>query len=139
MLIYTGFPGYYGVDEDDSEATLGFWYLLQESLWEVVESGNDDEDALDWAAMVNAESEFAVREAVKSLEGEAEMVEDDDEPRSGLMNDSEDTKGQGENTKAAKEPDMAQLLFGEVVNVLRRKVTWPKKSEMIDSGTWDAG
>jgi hypothetical protein len=139
MLIYTGFPGYYGVDEEDSEATLGFWYLLQESLWEVVESGNDDEDALDWAAMVNAESDFAVREAVRSLEGEAQMVEDDDGPGPRLINDEEDAKGQGETAKATKEPDMAQLLFAEVVNVLRRKVTWPKKSEIVDSGAWDAG
>uniref|UniRef100_A0A0W0G8H2 Uncharacterized protein n=1 Tax=Moniliophthora roreri TaxID=221103 RepID=A0A0W0G8H2_MONRR len=33
LLAYTGFPGYYGVDEDVSEMTLGFWYLLQEALW----------------------------------------------------------------------------------------------------------
>jgi hypothetical protein len=76
--------------------------LLQESLWEVVESGNEDEDALDWAAMVNAESEFAVREAVRSLEGEAEMVEDDDEPGPRLMNNPEDAKRQGENAKGPK-------------------------------------
>ncbi|KAF8158999.1 hypothetical protein BJ912DRAFT_936317 [Pholiota molesta] len=25
--------GYYGVDEDESEMTLGFWYLFQEALW----------------------------------------------------------------------------------------------------------
>ncbi|KAL0571967.1 hypothetical protein V5O48_009993 [Marasmius crinis-equi] len=33
LLAYTGFPGYYGVDEDVSEMTLGFWYMLQEALW----------------------------------------------------------------------------------------------------------
>ena len=33
MLAYTGFPGYYGVDEEESELTLGFWYLFQETLW----------------------------------------------------------------------------------------------------------
>ncbi|KAF8158995.1 hypothetical protein BJ912DRAFT_1069769 [Pholiota molesta] len=33
LLVYTGLPGYYGVDEDESEMTLGFWYLFQEALW----------------------------------------------------------------------------------------------------------
>ncbi|KAG7094032.1 hypothetical protein E1B28_007654 [Marasmius oreades] len=33
LLAYSGFPGYYGVDEDVSEMTLGFWYMLQEALW----------------------------------------------------------------------------------------------------------
>ena|ERR1700722_406840 len=33
LMAYTSLPGYYGVDEEDSEMTLGFWYLLQEALW----------------------------------------------------------------------------------------------------------
>ncbi|KIY50663.1 ARM repeat-containing protein [Fistulina hepatica ATCC 64428] len=33
LLAYTGLPGYYGIDEEDSEMTLGFWYLFQEALW----------------------------------------------------------------------------------------------------------
>lgn len=33
LLSYTGLPGYYGVDEEESEMTLGFWYLFQEALW----------------------------------------------------------------------------------------------------------
>lgn len=32
-MAYTGMPGYYGVDEEESEMTLGFWYLFQETLW----------------------------------------------------------------------------------------------------------
>ena len=35
MLSFTALPGSYGVDEEESERTLGFWYLLQEALWEV--------------------------------------------------------------------------------------------------------
>ncbi|KAL1943353.1 hypothetical protein VTO73DRAFT_4428 [Trametes versicolor] len=35
LLQYTALPGYYGVDEEESEMTLGFWYLFQESLWNV--------------------------------------------------------------------------------------------------------
>lgn len=33
LLAYTALPGYYGVDEEESEMTLGFWYLFQETLW----------------------------------------------------------------------------------------------------------
>lgn len=33
MMMFSGLPGYYGVDEDESEFTLGFWYLFQEALW----------------------------------------------------------------------------------------------------------
>jgi hypothetical protein len=35
VLSFTALPGSYGVDEEESERTLGFWYLLQEALWEV--------------------------------------------------------------------------------------------------------
>ncbi|KAG6334626.1 hypothetical protein ID866_4467 [Astraeus odoratus] len=35
LLSYTGLAGYYGTDEEESEMTLGFWYLFQESLWSV--------------------------------------------------------------------------------------------------------
>ncbi|KAJ8494655.1 hypothetical protein ONZ45_g13157 [Pleurotus djamor] len=33
MLSFTALPGWYGVDEDESEMTLSFWYLFQEALW----------------------------------------------------------------------------------------------------------
>ncbi|KAF9529893.1 armadillo-type protein [Crepidotus variabilis] len=45
LLVYTGLPGYYGVDEEESEMTLGFWYLFQEALWSTdfyIEDGGDD-------------------------------------------------------------------------------------------------
>ncbi|KAI0772392.1 ARM repeat-containing protein [Trametes elegans] len=35
LLQYTALPGYYGVDEEESEMTLSFWYIFQESLWNV--------------------------------------------------------------------------------------------------------
>ncbi|KAI0318744.1 armadillo-type protein [Amylostereum chailletii] len=35
LLSFTSLPGYYGVDEEESEMTLGFWYLFQEALWNV--------------------------------------------------------------------------------------------------------
>ncbi|RDX49711.1 ARM repeat-containing protein [Lentinus brumalis] len=33
LLAYTALPGFYGVDEEESEMTLGFWYTFQEALW----------------------------------------------------------------------------------------------------------
>ncbi|KAI0262791.1 ARM repeat-containing protein [Gloeopeniophorella convolvens] len=35
MLAFTSLPGSYGADEEESERTLGFWYLFQEALWAV--------------------------------------------------------------------------------------------------------
>ena len=35
ILSFTALPGSYGVEEEESERSLGFWYLLQEALWEV--------------------------------------------------------------------------------------------------------
>lgn len=43
LLGYTGLPGCFGVDEDESEMTLGFWYLFQESLWSVEYDDVDDD------------------------------------------------------------------------------------------------
>jgi len=45
LLAYTGLPGFYGIDEEESEMTLGFWYLFQEALWTVdfyAENGDAD-------------------------------------------------------------------------------------------------
>ncbi|KAI0087502.1 ARM repeat-containing protein [Irpex rosettiformis] len=44
LMAYTGIPGYYGVDEEESEMTLGFWYLFQESLWSVGPDPDEDEE-----------------------------------------------------------------------------------------------
>ncbi|KAF8632069.1 hypothetical protein AX15_002067 [Amanita polypyramis BW_CC] len=43
LLAYTGFPGYYGMDEEESEHTLGFWYLFQETLWSTDFYGEEEE------------------------------------------------------------------------------------------------
>lgn len=45
LLVFTGLPGYYGVDEEESEMTLGFWYLFQEALWSTdfyLDDGEED-------------------------------------------------------------------------------------------------
>ena len=49
LLAYTGLPGYYGVDEEESELTLGFWYLYQEALWSTnyyIEDGNEEHSSV---------------------------------------------------------------------------------------------
>jgi hypothetical protein len=47
LLAYSSLPGFYGADEEESEMTLGFWYLFQEALWSVdyhfEDEGDDDE------------------------------------------------------------------------------------------------
>jgi hypothetical protein len=35
VLSFSALPGSYGVDEEESERMLGFWYLFQEALWTV--------------------------------------------------------------------------------------------------------
>ena len=35
VLSFTALPGSYGVDEEESERMLGFWYLFQEAFWMV--------------------------------------------------------------------------------------------------------
>ncbi|KAF8637543.1 hypothetical protein AX17_002750 [Amanita inopinata Kibby_2008] len=63
LMAYTGFPGYYGVDEEQSEMTLGFWYLFQETLWSTdfyVSPENLNEDTSDR----NGLEEMAMAKAV---------------------------------------------------------------------------
>ena len=43
ILAYTSLPGYHGVDEEESELTLGFWYLFQEALWNVDADADQEE------------------------------------------------------------------------------------------------
>jgi len=50
LLAYAALPGFYGVDEEESELTFGFWYLYQEALWSAeyeqeFEFGDGDVDA----------------------------------------------------------------------------------------------
>ncbi|KAI0056845.1 hypothetical protein BV25DRAFT_1995352 [Artomyces pyxidatus] len=47
LLAFTGWPGYYGVDEDESEMTLAFWYLFQEALWSVEIPAEQDSEHRD--------------------------------------------------------------------------------------------
>jgi hypothetical protein len=65
LLRYTGLPGYYGVDEEASEMTLGFWYLFQESLWSVeYEDRAEDQDGIPSLVDVTEKEQWAVVNAV---------------------------------------------------------------------------
>ena len=49
MLAYTGFPENYGMDEEERELTLGFWYLFQETFWstDFYTSGEEEQTTLE--------------------------------------------------------------------------------------------
>ncbi|KAF8511488.1 ARM repeat-containing protein [Hysterangium stoloniferum] len=81
MLNYTGLPGWFGVDEEESDMCLPFWYLLQESLW-TVDFVSD-------------------REPGKESEGWERSEE--------------------------KQWEVANEVYMELVDILRRKVMWPKQ------------
>src|SRR5690349_17616805 len=78
MLDFTGLPGWYGVDEDESDACLHYCYLLQESLW-AIDFSNPVEDGDGWDRTEGRHWAFAAQ------------------------------------------------IYKEVQEVLRRKVTWPRK------------
>lgn len=127
MLLYTGFPGYYGVDEEDSELTLGFWYLLQESLWEVGEGGEED-----WVDLINSETEKAIQNAIDTVN--ANVLDPEGPMRSPIQYESEIPKASDKQDGMG----LARVLFAEVVTTLRRKITWPSAAQMHASGGWDA-
>lgn len=64
LMAYTGIPGYYGADEEESEMTLGFWYLFQETLWSTGPD-YDDESEEDPSSRLNGE-QWSVSRAVYS-------------------------------------------------------------------------
>ncbi|CAL1698588.1 unnamed protein product [Somion occarium] len=65
LLAYTSLPGYHGVDEEESELTLGFWYLFQEALWNT--DAELDQGEVDAAEHIKAEKDqWIVAKAVYS-------------------------------------------------------------------------
>ncbi|KAH8115086.1 ARM repeat-containing protein [Phellopilus nigrolimitatus] len=100
LFAYTALPGYFGVDEEESEMTLSFWYLLQEALWSVDYGDSEAEAALaDWA---------------ESVQGTGES-------------------GQKVKESSRSDPGAATPIYAELVQVLKRKVTWPERAELA---TW---
>jgi len=64
LLEYTGLPGYYGVDEEESEMTLGFWYLFQEALWSTDYTVPEEEDEVDLRDAKGQEEQVVMAKAV---------------------------------------------------------------------------
>jgi hypothetical protein len=98
LLTYTGLPGFYGVDEEESELTLGFWYLFQEALWSASHDSQSDD-----------------RLHTSDSDGE--------EHSQSLLQDGE-TSRENEETERAHWV-MVKTIYAELVKVLRRKVVWP--------------
>lgn len=134
LLIYTGFPGWYGIDEEESEVTLNFWYLLQESLWEVGGVDEEEGEELDWAEVLNRQTGDALKDVVKNL-GEQEIVDVDQMQSDGTAAPPTQSGG----SKADDGMAIAKLLYGDVISALKRKITWPSPAGMQASGAWDAG
>jgi hypothetical protein len=88
LLAYTALPGYYGEDEEESEMTLGFWYLFQEALWSTNYYFEDGEDGATPGGPNTEDSQWA----------------------------------------------MAKAVYSELVQVLRRKVTWPAQDMWAKGG-----
>lgn len=105
ILGYTALPGWYGVDEDESEMTLGFWYLLQESLW---------------SADYDGEQEWGEHGPQDSGSGSGSRGQDDRD--GGTPGDHE--------THEKNRWTVIRAVFGELVQVLRRKVVWPEKQAL---------
>ncbi|KAG9119599.1 hypothetical protein FRC07_005313 [Ceratobasidium sp. 392] len=54
-LGYTGFPGWYGADEEESEMVLPFWYLLEEALLDAEYVGDPQGELWSMAKMIYLE------------------------------------------------------------------------------------
>ncbi|KAG8802127.1 hypothetical protein FRC17_006479, partial [Serendipita sp. 399] len=134
MLLYTGFPGFFGTEEEDSESTLGFWYLLQESLWE---AGEEEEEANDISSLINTESikalQTVIEDVVDGVNNLDYMMDEE-----GPMKSPIDGESQIKKAETGDRMKMARMLFSEAVTILRRKVTWPTPGQVQEGGGWDA-
>lgn len=63
LMSYTALPGYYGIDEEESETTLGFWYLFQEALWSY-DAALENQDAPSEVIEQAEKDQFTVAKAV---------------------------------------------------------------------------
>jgi hypothetical protein len=111
LLAYTGLPGYFGVDEEESEMTLPFWYLFQEALW----SGDADDSGSN----------------VRWSDGGEEGVD-----ASGL---GEGVDKEVNAQAHAAQVGMAKAVYSELVRVLRRKVVFPPPLGSGNGNGWSKG
>jgi len=102
LLAFTSLPGYYGLDEEESELTLSFWYRLQEEIW------NTD----------------------YNLRGPDKYTGDDlegDFNQTALFTQGTIVTGAGGDLTQEGEVlwKMSQNVYRELIKRLRVKVTWP--------------
>ncbi|KDQ56073.1 hypothetical protein JAAARDRAFT_36863 [Jaapia argillacea MUCL 33604] len=132
LLSFTSLPGFYGVDEEESEMTLGFWYLFQEALWGVQwgGEGSGDEEG-EGVGVVDADD--------KVWDWGVEVRDKDKDEGWGVpggcrqeeVKSEKEMEREREREKAEKDLwRVAKAVYGELVGVLRRKCVWPGRDEV---------
>ncbi|KAF9438652.1 hypothetical protein BGZ76_006213 [Entomortierella beljakovae] len=110
MMGFAGFPGYYAEDEQISDSTLNFWYMLQESLSELQPAESEES-----GRSTGRESLEQDRQITLSSTSSASSI-------SGLNNQS---------IQAIKEASIH--VYIELTEVLRKKLEYPVQKEWV---TW---
>lgn len=106
LLSFTATPGYYGIDEEESESTLGFWYLFQEALWSVE------------VPVPSSEEELLKREFGKSSGGFGSGY--------GYQGEGGGGGGTEEEEREREMLGVSRAVYARLVGVLREKVRWPR-------------
>jgi hypothetical protein len=105
LLTFTSLPGYFGVDEEESEITLSFWYRLQEEIWNtdynLREHHSYADDELDQSDLFAVAAVAAGTTSDKALTAEGEVLW-----------------------------KLSQNVYRELIKYLKVKVTWPPKEQL---------
>jgi hypothetical protein len=115
VLRCTAYPGYFAIDEDLSEITLNFWYILQDTTLDDVEP----------ASMAQSETETSIPtlNRVGSVESCEEVAEISSPAILGTLSESTRTG--------------LQELYAQLVVVLCTKCAYPPESmwDTLSAGT----
>jgi hypothetical protein len=132
VLGYTSLPGWYGVDEDESELMLGFWYLFQEALW----AADYDEEEDDFSA--HSDSGRAAGSGFLKPPGSMERASSAPvQSTAGLLSAGSTATEAGGKGVEQQQWAVARAVYAEAVKALRKKVVWPPR-EVLSGWTKDA-
>ncbi|KAF9116104.1 hypothetical protein BGX27_004902 [Mortierella sp. AM989] len=109
MMGFAGFPGYYAEDEQISDLTLNFWYVLQESLSELQPDDSGDD----------------IGRGQESMEGDRHVT------LSSVSSASSITGLNQQTHQAIKEASVQ--VYIKLTEVLRKKLEYPVQKEWL---TW---
>lgn len=122
LLSFTATPGYYGADEEESETTLGFWYLFQEALWSVEVPVPSSEEELLKREFGKSSSSGGLGSGIGGGWGAGGGV-------GGEWGEGGRGGGGGGGTEEEREREMlgvSRAVYARLVGVLREKVRWPR-------------